>query len=81
MKNVVRILSLTAALAFAAMPPATSETLGPCRYSCCSTNPFQCTSYTTYTTASQCCSGDLTCPAGTTVRVIGWGNPIKRCAV
>lgn len=80
MKNVVRILSLSAALALAALPAAPFETLGPCQYMCCSSNPFQCQGYTTYTTQSQCCSGQVTCPAGTSVRVVAWGNPKRRCA-
>jgi hypothetical protein len=78
MKNVVRILSLSAALAFAALPAATIEPLGQCRYTCCSTNPFQCQSASPFTTRSQCCSGDLYCPPGTTLRVVSWSG--SRCA-
>jgi hypothetical protein len=83
MKNIVRILSLTAALAFAAIPaaPVGPAPLGPCYYSCCSTNPFQCQSYSTTTTESQCCSGEMTCPAGTSVRAISWGNPRQKCTI
>ena len=80
MKNAVRILSLTAALAFAAMPQATSQTLGLCRYSCCSA-PLQCQSYSTYTTRAECCSGEGLCPAGSFVRGLSWGSPAQRCAL
>lgn len=81
MKNIVRILSLTAALGFAAIPAAPFQTLGSCNYSCCSA-PLQCQSYSTYTTQSECCSGEATiCPAGQTVRGVSWGSPRQRCAV
>jgi hypothetical protein len=79
MKSIARILSLTAALALAAIPAAPSQTWGFCYYSCCST-PFQCQSYSPYVTESQCCSGEATiCPAGMTVRGVSWGSPRQRC--
>ena len=82
MKNVVRILSLSAALALASIPATSVEPLGPCRYSCCSTNPIQCQSFTVTTTQSQCCDGtSLSCPNGTTPRFVSWGNPARKCAI
>lgn len=79
MKNVVRILTLTAALAISAIPPATSETYGTCRYTCCSTtSPLQCQSATPYMSQSACCSGDLYCPPGTTLRLVTFNG--RRCA-
>lgn len=82
MKNIVRILSLSAALALASIPATSVEPLGPCRYSCCSTSPFQCQSFTVTTTQSQCCNGTgLYCPEGTSLRNVSWGNPARRCAI
>lgn len=80
MKNVVRILSLTAVLAFAALPASPFETRGTCRYTCCSTDPFQCQTASFSTTQSECCGGTaMSCPAGTSLRLISWNG--RRCAV
>lgn len=82
MKNIVRILSLTAALGFAAIPAAPFQILGPCYYTCCSTNPNQCRTNETYTSESECCNPEGTvCPAGQTLRGISWGDPKQRCSI
>lgn len=82
MKNVVRILSLTVALAFAAIPATPLEPLSTCRYRCCTFNPVQCQSYSYLSTWSQCCgSSGMLCPPGAAQLGLSWGDPAQKCAV
>ena len=81
MQNVVRILSLTAALALAAMPAAPLETMSTCRYRCCTINPFQCQSYSFSSTWSACCGTGTHCPPGSSQLGLSWGEPAQKCAV
>jgi len=68
MKKIVRLLALVGVASFAALPAATSDTLGRCSYSCFSRNPPQRQDYSYQATYLQCCGQDRTtlCDPGST---------------
>jgi len=58
MKKIVRLLALVGIASLAALPAATSDTLGWCSYSCISRNPPQRQEYRYQATYQQCCGQD-----------------------
>jgi hypothetical protein len=80
MKKIFRLLALVGIVSLAAIPPAMSDTLGRCSYSCVSFNPFQRQNYSYNATYQQCCgqNRDELCDPG--MAAIGLAFNGSKCA-
>jgi len=76
MNKILRLLALVGVVFSAAIPPAMSQTLGRCSYSCFNGDPSQRQSYSYSATYLQCCGQDRStlCDPGFTAVALAYNG-------
>jgi hypothetical protein len=77
MKTLFRAFGLTATLALVGLAAASSQTLDTCRYLCRNDSSGKIINWAAQTTQNDCCSGNVSCPAGYSWDVIiSWNGGV-----